>query len=59
MGKYGGLSGQYYYKTKKAAEDNLKVAKERAAKGTQKFNMRVTGSRGFWTLTITKRKARK
>ena len=57
MGKYGGLSGQYSFKTKKEAEKSLKAAKKHAAKESGPgYNMRITGSRGFWTLVITKKR---
>jgi len=68
MGKYGGLSGQYYYKTKQEAERAMSSAKKVAGKEVTimpkrgkpitlpGYNMRITGSRGFWTLTITKKR---
>ncbi len=63
MGKYGGLSGQYYYRTKKEAVKALTAAKKHVKKHPAEhrpgFVMGITGSRGFWTLTITKRRAKK
>jgi hypothetical protein len=61
MGKwvrYRELSGQYYYRTKKQALENLKSARKHDK--NKEFIMRITGSRKlFWTLTITKKRKRK
>lgn len=60
MGKYGGLDGQYYYKTKAHALKARDAAKKRAdaevAKGGKGYKIRLTGRRGFWTLNITKKR---
>jgi len=54
MGKYGGLSGQYYYKTKKVAEKVLSVARKNPE--AKDHTMKITGVRGFWTLDIRKKR---
>ena len=71
MGKYGGLSGQYHYKTKKEAEQARKRVLELAGEPVTIIPMRgrvrrypgykatITGSRGFWTLTVTKKQEKR
>ncbi len=69
MGKYGGLSGQYHYKTKAEAEDAMRAARRhikpitiQTKQGVKKLpdhTMRITGSRGFWTLTIDEKRRKK
>jgi hypothetical protein len=60
MGKYGGLSGEYNYKKKAQALKALRAARKHAkievSKGGKGYNIKLTGSRGWWTLSITKKK---
>lgn len=50
MGKYSGIPGEYNFRLKVNARKAFRAAKDKG------YKARLTGSRGYWTVTIKRKK---